>query len=55
MKTAFKVKQKTFFIIFKALSVAKNCLRPESAPLNQLREEVNFNLLNKSVELYKLP
>ena len=27
-------KQQTFFIIFKELSVAKNCLRPESAPLN---------------------
>ena len=24
---------KSFFIIFKGLSVAKNCLRPESAPL----------------------
>ena len=33
MKSAFEVKQKTFFIIFKGLSVAKNCLRPESAPL----------------------
>ena len=33
MKRAFEVKQKAFFIIFKGLSVAKNCLRPESAPL----------------------
>ena len=32
-KRAFEVKSKTFFIIFKGLSVAKNCLRPESAPL----------------------
>ena len=32
-KRTFKVKQKAFFIIFKGLSVAKNCLRPESAPL----------------------
>ena len=24
---------KSFFIIFKGLSVAKNCLRPESAPI----------------------
>ena len=31
-KRAFKVKQKAFFIIFKGLSVGKNCLRPESAP-----------------------
>ena len=33
MKGAFEVKQKAFFIIFKELSVAKICLRPESAPL----------------------
>ena len=33
MKRAFDVKQKAFFIIFKGLSAAKNCLRPESAPL----------------------
>ena len=25
--------QKALFIIFKGLSVAKNCLRPESAPI----------------------
>ena len=31
----FSVKWKVFFIIFKGLSVAKNCLRPESAPLRQ--------------------
>ena len=36
MKRAFELKQKAFFIIFKGLSIAKNCLRPESAPLNQL-------------------
>ena len=33
MKRAFKVKQKAFFIFLKEFSVAKNCLRPESAPL----------------------
>ena len=33
MKRAFEVKQKAFFIIFKGLSVAKNCLRAESASL----------------------
>ena len=27
------VKSKAFFIIFKRFSVAKNCLRPDSAPL----------------------
>ena len=25
--------KKTFFILFKGLSVAKNCFRPENAPL----------------------
>ena len=34
MKRPFEVKQKAFFIIFRGLSVAKNSLRPESAPLN---------------------
>ena len=34
MKRAFKVKQKPFFIIFKRFSVAKSCLRLESALLN---------------------
>ena len=32
-KIAFEAKQKAFFIIFKGVSVAKNYLRPESAPL----------------------
>ena len=35
-KRAFEVKLKAFFIIFKWLSVAKNRLRPESAPLIML-------------------
>ena len=33
LKRAFDVKLKVFFIIFKRFSVAKHCLRPESAPL----------------------
>ena len=33
MKRAFAVKQKAFSKIFKGLSVAKNYLRPENAPL----------------------
>ena len=37
MKKAFKMKQNVFFIILKGLSVAKNCLRPESASLNAVR------------------
>ena len=36
-KRAFKVKWKVFFVILKGLSVAKNCLRPENAPLKMLR------------------
>ena len=32
-KRAFKVNAKVFFIIFKGVSVAENCLRLESAPL----------------------
>ena len=30
---ALEVNEKAFFIIFKGLSVAKNCLGPESVPL----------------------
>ena len=37
MKRAFKVKSK--FISFKGLSVARSCLRPDSAPL------IGFNCL----------
>ena len=33
---AFLMKQKAFFISFQGLSVAKNCLRPETAPLTIL-------------------
>ena len=33
-KKSFYVEYKPFFIIFNKLSVAKNCLRPESAPSN---------------------
>ena len=36
-KRAFKVKYKAFFIIFKGLSIAKNGLSPENAPLNITR------------------
>ena len=32
-KKSFEMKSKVFFIIFKGLSIAKNCLRSESAPL----------------------
>ena len=35
-KRDFHIKCKTFFIIFEGLSVARNCLRPETGPLNIL-------------------
>ena len=31
------MKEKTFFIIFKGLSVVRNCVRPESEPLKQMK------------------
>ena len=43
------MKLKTFFITFKGLSNAKNYLRPESAPINFLREEVY-----KSMTFFKI-
>ena len=42
MKRAFKVKHKVFFVIFKGLSIAKNCLRPDSMPLSQNQESESF-------------
>ena len=30
------MKQKTFFMIFQGISVARNCLRPKTAPLTIL-------------------
>ena len=32
LRTTFQVKSKAFFVIFKGLSVARNCVRPYSAP-----------------------
>ena len=48
-----KVKEKAFFVIFKGLSVAKNCRKPESAPLKQLLPQMNRNLQKKN-EFYLL-
>ena len=39
-KRTFEVKWNAFFIIFKGHSVAKNCLRPESAPLSAFKSEI---------------
>ena len=44
MKRAFDVKYEAFFIIFKGLSVVKNCLRPENAPLMRLFDNELFQL-----------
>ena len=49
-KRVFQVKQRAFFIIFKGLSVAKNCLRPESAPLNSfVHKPVTHDELQKLI------
>ena len=40
-KRAFKLNKKAFVIILKGLSLVKNCLRPESAPLNMFRNKKN--------------
>ena len=42
------MKSKAFFIVFKGLSDAKNCVRPESAPL-KYREIITV----KAVTLHK--
>ena len=39
-KRVFKIKLKVFFIIFKGLSVLKNCLRTETVPLLLFENEV---------------
>ena len=44
-KRAFKLKQKAIFITFKELSVAKNCLRLESAPLTPLNIDQTYHQL----------
>ena len=35
-KRAFEVKQIAFLIVFKGLSITKNCLIPEKAPLTEI-------------------
>ena len=55
LKRAFEVKWKSFLIIFKGLSVAKNCLRPESAPLRAVRAKLWWSkiLASKTFEFLK--
>ena len=56
MKRAFKMKQKSFFIILKGLSIVKGCLRPENALLNQyldLYVQSNTLFLNGVFENFK--
>ena len=51
MKRAFKVKKHIFFIIFKELSVTKNCLflRPENVPLkNNVRKHSQLFIATQS-------
>ena len=47
-KRAFKVKQKAFFIIFKGLSFAKNCFRPESSPFKLIYIILLYILANQT-------
>ena len=52
-----KVKVKVFFIIFKGLSVAKNYLRPESAPLTDIKKGLHVRrsrVLRYTSELYQV-
>ena len=42
-KRSFKVKKRAFLIIFKRFSVAKNCLRPESAPSTSIPSKPSEN------------
>ena len=51
-KRTFKVKWKAFFILFKGLSVAKNCLRPESAPFSKC-EQIHRKLWNWKILWWK--
>ena len=44
-KRALEVKLKAFFIIFKGLSIAKNCLRPEIAPFSMVVEMLEKEFL----------
>ena len=53
MKRAFDVKQKAFFIIFKGLSLAKNCFRHENAPL-KLYEDNRLVICWESKKEYAL-
>ena len=54
MKRAFAVIQKTFFISFKGLSIAKNCLGPETVPLRLISDILVYLatniLLKKNLE-----
>ena len=38
------MKQKTFFIIFKVLSIARNCLRSKSGPLKEYNGKTSVSV-----------
>ena len=42
-KKSFLGEKKAFFIIFKGLLVAKNCLRPEGAPLSHTSSKLHIS------------
>ena len=47
MKRAFEWKEKTFFIILKELSVAKNCNRSRSQLNGKFLAETSVNYMSK--------
>ena len=53
---AFKMKQKAFFIIFQGLSVAKNCLRPDTAFLTILaiKRRLLWNFTKRAATLWDI-
>ena len=55
-KIAFKAKKKIifFFIIFEKLSVARNYLRPESAPLISMVAILMMSAKLATVDLFKI-
>ena len=54
MKRALEWKEKTFFIIFKELSVAKNCNRSRSQLNGKFLAETSVNYMPKFTQGWKL-
>ena len=52
-KKTFQMKEKAFFIILKRMSVARNCLKPESISLNTKYITNKFYLMSFSINYKK--